>query len=168
VTLEGPPEEAAVIRRARPDDLAAMGVLGALLIDLHHGWDERRFIGSGPQTGTAYATFLGRELERTEAVLLVAERAGGIVGYAYAALEGHDYMSLRGPAGVIHDLVVTPESRRQGIGLRLLTEARDILSRRGAPLIVLSTAERNLTAQKLFGRLGFRRTMIEMACEPTG
>ena len=36
----------------------------------------------------------------------------------------------------------------------------------GAPCIVLSTAERNEATQRLFACAGFRRTMIEMTCEP--
>jgi ribosomal protein S18 acetylase RimI-like enzyme len=40
----------------------------------------------------------------------------------------------------------------------------EILKARGAPRVVLSTAERN-AAQHLFDRAGFRRTMIEMTRE---
>jgi ribosomal protein S18 acetylase RimI-like enzyme len=36
---------------------------------------------------------------------------------------------------------------------------------RGAPRVVLGTAQRNEAAQRLFERLGFRRTMIEMTRE---
>jgi RimJ/RimL family protein N-acetyltransferase len=39
------------------------------------------------------------------------------------------------------------------------------LHRRGAPRVVLWTADRNSAAQRLFERLGFRRTMIEMTKE---
>lgn len=39
------------------------------------------------------------------------------------------------------------------------------LKDRGAPQIVLSTAEQNESAQRLFARAGFRRTMIEMTRE---
>jgi ribosomal protein S18 acetylase RimI-like enzyme len=71
-------------------------------------------------------------------------------------------MSLRGPAGVVYDLVVAPAHRRQGIGRMLLGATLEILKARGAPRVVLSTAERNAPAQHLFDRAGFRRTMIEM------
>ena len=42
------------------------------------------------------------------------------------------------------------------------------LGRRGAPRVVLSTAERNEAAQRLFARAGFRRTMVEMTRELDG
>lgn len=91
-----------------------------------------------------------------------------MIGYAYAAVEGYDYMSLRGPAGVLHDIFVVPESRRRGVGRLLLDAALAFLKARGAPRVVLTTAEKNEAAQQLFARAGFRRTMIEMTRELDG
>jgi ribosomal protein S18 acetylase RimI-like enzyme len=44
----------------------------------------------------------------------------------------------------------------------------DALKSRGVPRVVLSTAEKNIAAQRLFDRAGFRRTMIEMTRELDG
>jgi ribosomal protein S18 acetylase RimI-like enzyme len=74
-------------------------------------------------------------------------------------------MALRGPAGVMYDIVVDPAHRRQGVGQLLLEATIDALKARGAPRVVLSTAEKNHAAQRLFDRSGFRRTMIEMTRE---
>ncbi|HUX34391.1 MAG TPA: GNAT family N-acetyltransferase, partial [Gemmatimonadaceae bacterium] len=98
----------------------------------------------------------------------VADHAGEVVGYVYAANEGPDYMVLRGPAGVLNDIVVDPGHRGQGIGRRLLEAACAELKRRGAPRVVLSTAEGNVAAQRMFARAGFRRTMVEMTRELEG
>ena len=80
-------------------------------------------------------------------------------------MEGYDYKSLRGPAALLHDILVDPNHRGHGVGRRLLDETLAMLRSRGARQIVLSTAERNESAQRLFARLGFRRTMIEMTRE---
>jgi ribosomal protein S18 acetylase RimI-like enzyme len=88
-----------------------------------------------------------------------------VVGYTYSGVEGNDYMSLRGPAGVLHDIVVDPAHRRNGVGWMLLDATLEALKARGAPRVVLSTAERNHAAQRLFDGAGFRRTMIEMTRE---
>ncbi len=77
-------------------------------------------------------------------------------------------MSLRGPAGVLYDIVVDPAHRRNGVGRMLLDATLEALNARGAPRVVLSTAERNQSAQRLFDRAGFRRTMIEMTRELNG
>jgi ribosomal protein S18 acetylase RimI-like enzyme len=88
-----------------------------------------------------------------------------VIGYTYAGVESNDYMALRGPAGVVYDIVVDPASRKQGVGRMLLDATLEALKARGAPRVVLSTAERNVSAQRLFDRAGFRRTMIEMTRE---
>jgi ribosomal protein S18 acetylase RimI-like enzyme len=156
---------AAIIRPATPADLPAIGRLGALLVRTHHGFDPERFIPATPGTEHGYAAFLGTQLEEPDAVVLVAERNGEVVGYAYGGVEGFDYMALRGPAGALHDIVVDPAYRGRGVGGLLLDAALAALAARGAPRVVLSTAERNEVAQRLFERAGFRRTMIEMTRE---
>ncbi len=156
---------AATIRPATPADLAATGRLGALLVRMHHDFDPERFIAATPQTERAYASFLGAQLEEPNVVILVAEQGGEVIGYTYAGVEGYDYMALRGPAGVLHDVVVDPAHRGHGVGRMLLGATLAALKARGAPRVVLSTAERNEAAQRLFARAGFRRTMIEMTRE---
>jgi ribosomal protein S18 acetylase RimI-like enzyme len=132
---------------------------------VHHEFDAERFIAPTPRTEQGYASFLGTQLEAPDVIVLVAEHHGTVVAYAYASVEGHDYMSLRGPAGALHDIVVDPAQRGQGIGRILLDAAIAALEARGVPRVVLSTAERNEPAQRLFARAGFRRTMIEMTRE---
>jgi ribosomal protein S18 acetylase RimI-like enzyme len=159
---------AITIRPAAPADLPAVGRLGALLVRTHHDFDPERFIEATPRTERGYASFLGTQLQEPDVVVLVAERDGDVIGYTYAGVEGFDYMSLRGPAGVVHDIVVDPAARGQGVGRLLLDAAVAALEARGAPRVVLSTADRNEAAQRLFARAGFRRTMIEMTRELGG
>jgi ribosomal protein S18 acetylase RimI-like enzyme len=159
---------AVTIRPAAPADLPAIGRLGALLVRMHHDFDPERFLPATARTEHAYASFLGTQLEEPNVVILVAERDGDVLGYTYAGMEGHDYMSLRGPAGVLHDIVVDPAHRRHGVGRMLLDATLAALKTRGAPRVVLSTAEQNESAQRLFARAGFRRTMIEMTRESNG
>jgi ribosomal protein S18 acetylase RimI-like enzyme len=154
-----------LVRRATVDDLPALGSLGTLLVEAHHAFDPARFLAATGRTPDGYAAFLRSQLDDPNVVLLVAEQEGRVAGYVYGALEGYDYMSLRGPAGVLHDLVVDPASRGAGVGRALLEAALEDLRSRGAPRVVLSTAERNEAAQRLFARLGFRRTMVEMTRE---
>jgi ribosomal protein S18 acetylase RimI-like enzyme len=153
------------IREAAPHDLPAIGRLGALLVRTHHDFDRERFIPATPQTEHGYASFLGTQLKVPNVFILVAEQEREVIGYAYAGVEGYDYMSLRGPAGVLHDIVVDPKHRGLGVGRLLLDAALAALKARGAPQVVLSTAEGNESAQRLFARAGFRRTMLEMTRE---
>ncbi|MEO5814637.1 MAG: GNAT family N-acetyltransferase [Gemmatimonadaceae bacterium] len=154
-----------VIRPAAVADMPVVGRLGALLVRVHHEFDPQRFMAATPQTQRGYASFLESQLEESNIVILVAENDGEVVGYIYAGVEGVDYMSLRGPAGVLYDIVVDSAHRGHGIGRLLLDATIAVLEARGVPRIVLSTAERNESAQRLFARAGFRRTMIEMTRE---
>ncbi|HEY6189881.1 MAG TPA: GNAT family N-acetyltransferase [Pyrinomonadaceae bacterium] len=154
-----------IVRRATPADLPEIGRLGALLIEEHYDFDSRRFLAARPGTPEGYASFIGTQLKDPDKAVLVADDKGDVIGYAYAAVEGYDYMALRGPAGVLHDIIVDPEHRGRGVGHLLIDAALAFFRSRGMPRVVLSTAEQNEGAQRLFARMGFRRTMIEMTRE---
>ena len=156
---------ASSIRKATPKDLPAIGRLGALLVRTHYDFDPKRFIAPSPDTEDKYGWFLGTQLEKPNIIILVADRDGKVIGYTYSGVEGNDYMALRGPAGVLYDIVVDPDHRKQGVGRLLLDATLEALKAQGAPRAVLSTAERNTDAQRLFDRAGFRPTMIEMTRE---
>ena len=153
------------IRPALAADVDSLGRLGALLVQEHHDFDGRRFLPAAANTPELYASFLRTQLTAPEAVVLVAEHEGRIIGYAYGTIEGYDYMALRGPAAVVHDLIVDPEDRGRGVGRALLSAIITALSSRRVPRVVLLTAERNTAAQRFFEGMGFRRTMIEMTRE---
>jgi ribosomal protein S18 acetylase RimI-like enzyme len=150
------------VRPATADDLSAIGRLGALLVKTHYDFDPKRFMAPTRHTESGYASFLGSQLGRDDVVVLVAAEDGMVIGYTYAGVEGRDWMSLRGPAGVLYDIVVDPTHRGRGVGRALLEATVAALRSRGSPQVVLSTADRNAAAQRLFESAGFRRTMIEM------
>ena len=157
-----PAQADVIVRRAARADLPAIGRLGALLVATHHDFDRRRFIAATSQTASGYGSFLGSQLDEPNVIVLVAALGEDVVGYTYAGVEGRDYMSLRGPAGVVYDIIVDPERRRHGVGRMLLEATIAQLKSLGASQVVLSTADQNAVAQRLFAKAGFRRTMIEM------
>ena len=163
--VNGGPSSGPVIRRATRNDLRHIGRLGALLVAAHHEFDSRRFLAATSRTKDAYASFLGSQLDAPDAAVFVAEENANVIGYAYVAMESYDYMALRGPAGVLHDIVVEPECRARGVGRRLFEAALAYVQSRGLSQLVLSTAERNEAAQRFFASMGLRRTMIEMTRE---
>ncbi len=157
-----------IIRTAARTDLPRIGRLGALLVEEHHAFDPRRFLAARNRTPADYAGFMGTQLDAANAIVLVAEEQGDVIGYTYGTVEGYDYMALRGPAGVLQDIIVDPDYRGRGVGRLLLDAMLAQLQARGVPRVVLSTAEGNEGAQQLFSRAGFRRTMIEMTREVDG
>ena len=154
-----------IVRMAEHRDLETVGRLGAMLIRLHYAFDPLRFIQPPPNAERAYASFLGGLLDSDDSCVFVAERENAIIGYVFAALEPWSWKELRGPAGFIHDIVVTESERRSGVATKLLETAFDWLRDHGAPRVLLGTASSNEGAKALFHRLGFRDTMIEMTME---
>jgi ribosomal protein S18 acetylase RimI-like enzyme len=153
------------IRQATSADASVLGKFGMRLTELHHEFDPRRFIAPTSGTEAAYGSFLKSQIDRRDGTLLVAEVEGVLAGYVWDGVEGTDYMSLRGPAGVIYDLFVDPDRRRQGIGRLLLRASLSSLKAMKSERVVLSTAHRNAAAQALFASEGFRPTMIELTYE---
>ncbi len=158
-------EHTVTVRAATDADLPVLGKLGAMLMRTHYSFDSRRFLALGDHPERGYAWFLGEQLRDTDAVVLVAELDGGVVGYVYAGLEPRSWKELRDAAGFIHDVAVDERVRRSGVASVLLEAAMVWLREHGAPRVMLWTAEQNEGAQRLFARLGFRRTMVEMTRE---
>jgi ribosomal protein S18 acetylase RimI-like enzyme len=154
-----------IIRPAAPEDFAAVGGFGAALVRMHHGFDARRFMRPGPGLAQGYSEFLEAESERRGVIVLVAEDAGRIAGYVYAAIEPLSWQELREEAGFIHDIYVDDPARRRGVAARLVEAAVAWFRTQGMPRVIIHTAEKNDAAQHLFDKLGFRRTMVEMTRE---
>jgi GNAT superfamily N-acetyltransferase len=159
------PDPDVVIRPARREDFDAAGAFGAALVQAHYAFDARRFMRPGDGLAEGYAEFLEAESSRRSVRVLVAEEAGRIVGYAYAAIEPLSWQELREEAGIIHDIFVDDAVRGRGVGARLVEAAIDWFREQGMPRVIIHTAEQNAAAQHLFDRLGFRRTMVEMTRE---
>lgn len=153
------------IRLATRGDLASLGRMGVQLLRAHYAFDPRRFMAPRPDAEEGYAWFLGTQLEEPDSLVLVATRDDRIVGYAYAALEPLSWKELRDAAGFIHDVHVDEDARGGGVGAALVEECVRWLTGRGAPRVLLWTAAPNEGARRLFERLGFRQTMIEMTRE---
>lgn len=153
------------IRLATPADLPALGRLGALLMRTHYEFDPQRFMSAGTDAADGYAWFLGTQLKDDDSVIFVAEDGEKVVGYVYAALEPISWKELRDACGYIHDILVEETNRRAGTATALMEAAIQWLRERGAPRVILGTAEKNERAQRLFTKLGFRRTMVEMTRE---
>ena len=152
------------VRRATARDQESLGRYGGTLMRQHHAADANRFIQvEHPEAG--YGRYLVSQLGDPESLVLVAERAGRVIGYVYADVEGTSWRDLRGPCGFIHDVFVDESARGAGAGGELLRAAIAWIRSRGRSQVVLWTKTRNEHAQRLFAANGFRPTMIEMTLD---
>ena len=152
------------VRRAAAQDLGALGTMAADLVRFHHAIDpERFFLPTGVEEG--YRRWLGTEIESREAIVLVAELDGAVVGYVYGRLEKRDFNMLLSEHAALHDVLVVDAARKTGAGEALVREFARLAAEHGTPRVVLHTATSNTRAQALFRKIGFRDTMLEMTLE---
>jgi GNAT superfamily N-acetyltransferase len=152
------------VRVATSGDRDVLGHFGAALTRLHHADDPRRFIHiEHPEAG--YGRFLVSQLSNPNGIVMVAEQNGDVIGYVFAEVESTNWMELRGPCGIVHDVYVDEPARRVGAGRELLRAAIAWIRSKGRTQVVLLTKTRNEHARRLFTSLGFRPTMIEMTLD---
>lgn len=149
------------VRLATLDDLTAVSVLAAKLVNLHHSWDPERFFVVGPNIEAGYKRFLSGELKRKDSLVMVAA-TDRVLGYAFGRVEPRNWESLLDECGVLHDIYVDDTARVGGVGTALLQGFISQMRDRKMTQLVLHTATQNLPGQALFKKLGFRTTMLEM------
>jgi GNAT superfamily N-acetyltransferase len=152
------------IRPATASDVEPLGRYGGALMRQHHASDPARFLQvEHPEAG--YGQFLVSQIANPNGRVLVADDDGTVVGYVFATIEPTDWMKLRGPCGVVQDVYVDEAARGAGAGRALMNAAVTWIRSKGRAQVVLLTKTRNEHAQRLFGVLGFRPTMIEMTLD---
>ena len=152
------------IRPATASDEEPLGRFGGALMRQHHTADPRRFIQvEHPEAG--YGRFLVSQISKPNSLVMVAEHSGAVIGYVFADVEPTNWMELRGPCGVVHDIYVDEAARRLGAGRKLMSAAIAWVRSKGRSQVVLTTKNRNEHARHLFTTLGFRPTMIEMTLD---
>ena len=90
-----------------------------------------------------------REVDRGNAVYLVAELDGKLVG---SVLGTHD-----GRKGWINRLAVSPEFRQQGIARMLVNEVENRLYELGIETIACLIEDQNKISMQMFEKLGYKR-----------
>jgi GNAT superfamily N-acetyltransferase len=132
-------------RLAKEEDLDAV----AALFDAY-----RQFYGRERDLHGATG-FIAERMGRGESVIIVAEEAGEVVGFAqlYPSFTsvGMDRIMI------LNDLFVAPEARGTGAGRALLDASADWARRVGAARLTLTTQKTNERAQSVYEANGWAR-----------
>jgi ribosomal protein S18 acetylase RimI-like enzyme len=152
------------VRTAKVADLDDLGRMAGKLVRLHYALDPARFMLI-ENVERGYAHFFAGLLDDPDTILLVGERGGICVGYAFSRMQERDWNALLEACGVLHDIFVDEGERKTGVARHLLEETVKRLTERGVPRLLLHTATQNHAAQRLFTSFGFRTTMLEMTRE---
>ena len=149
------------IRPAEISDLAMLSHFALELAHIHVQVDDRRFVV--PDGGEhAFFQFFSTELERPEAVLLIAENDSIPIGYAFIRVEPASIEGLCKSSAWLHDVYVDPLFRGRGVGRQLVLKAIESAQQLGSSSLMLAVSPANSQARQLYERLRMRATMIEM------
>lgn len=89
------------------------------------------------------------ELEEEDAILLVAEIDGEVVGFTHAV--------RRRRTGYILRVYTSPDHRGEGVGSELLTKARDVLLTRGVDNVRAMVLAENEPGNAFYESFGFEK-----------
>jgi ribosomal protein S18 acetylase RimI-like enzyme len=137
-------------RRARPDDLAAVGEVTVAAYAEFEGDDTEDYVHHLRDAAT----------RDREAELWVAtpDESEEILGTVTICPPGSPWREVaRDGEGEFRMLAVTPDARGAGIGAALLDLVLDHFRREGASRVVMSTLPRMRAAQRIYERAGFVR-----------
>ena len=118
--------------------------------------NARAFAGHPEQGRMTLADLRARQAEpwfRADDLLL-AERAGRLVGFAWLKVEGD--------VGELYALGIDPSAQGGGLGRWLTAAALEHLARRGARTGLLYTEATNHAAVHLYTEAGFRRSRVDV------
>lgn len=173
-----PPALEIHIRHARRRDVPALVSLFRAHLEYHAALDPRYEPGSNAQL----TQFFNERLRDPDTLILLAETSQGAVGYVLAQMRG-PYRSVSwwerlwwrmglqtslvstSKVAYIADCFVVPESRRQGIGRRLVKQALEWCRKRGAREVELGVLPDNPLGRAFWEALGFKPCRIEMRRE---
>lgn len=144
-----------VIRRACPDDAAALAEVGVSTFiesfgHLYVPADLQAFLEESHSVD-AYANALGNP----EYALWIAERDGIAIGYAQAGPCGLPHADARASDGELKRLYLLTAEQNAGIGQALFDQALAWLQREGPRTLWISVWSENFGAQRFYGRHGF-------------
>ena len=146
---------AAVIRRATPDDAAALSVLGTqtfveTFAHLYTPADLQAFLDES-HSQAAYA----KVLADPDYALWIAERDGQAIGYAQAGRCGLPHADVKPEDGELKRLYLLQSAQNGGVGNALFQQALAWLERDGPRTLWISVWSENFGAQRFYERHGF-------------
>ncbi len=135
------------VRHARPGDLTTL----TQLVRAH----VRDYYGRPEPSSEWVQALLGALLYEKEGVVLVAEQAGSLAGFAILyftfSTEHADKIA------VLNDIHVVEELRRTGAGSELFDACRTLTKERGFAYLTWQVTRDNEEAQQFFERMGATR-----------
>ncbi len=146
------------IRAAEARDLPRAVDLWGELAHFHAQLDDAFALSRGWRR--AYEEYLGCLLGREDALVVVAECGGELVGLAVGRITLLPAFFRRRRRGYIQDVYTREGYRRQGVGRALVARLEAWMRERGVRRVELTAAAGNAQADAFWERRGYRVYMV--------
>jgi ribosomal protein S18 acetylase RimI-like enzyme len=143
------------VRTASAADLGALAPL----------FDAYRQFYQQPADLALSRAFIADRLDRGDSVIFLAWEGGRAVGFVQLYPVFSSTAPTPGRLWLLNDLFVAPAARSRGAGRALLQQARVLAIETGAVGLFLQTARTNVSAQRLYESLGWRRDDLFLVYE---
>lgn len=154
-----------MIRLASEADAEQIGRLWLQMVDYHHTFDPHTF-RAADDGAELYARRILQSLSDPWTRIFVAEIDGNLAGYALgmvADITTEMFQPLR--SGLLSDIFVGAEHRRQGLGRALVAEMSDWFQKQKVDHFEWHVSAQNLAAIQFWQSLGGKATMLRMRAE---
>lgn len=148
------------IREANRSDLPEIVDLWKEFMDFHRDYDN--FYARSKDGPSNFHKHIEGQIESDDAALLVAEESGRIIGYAKIGISQYPPVFEVDKYGLISDVAVAEEYRRQGIGEALFDKSKEWFEGKGISRIELRVANVNPVARGFWSKMGFKPYMTTM------
>lgn len=121
-------------------------------------FDAYRQFYRKPSDVDGVRNFLHNRIAREESVIYIAWNDMNIAMGFVQLYPSFSSVSMK-RLWVLNDLYVDSKFRRQGVGQKLIVEARNLADQTGASALMLETEVTNTQAQNLYEKLNFKKSI---------
>ena len=150
------------IREATMEDMPSMLKLWTKLMEFHRTLSTHFELADDAEN--VWESFVRKQLDELNSLLIVAEFSGSIVGFSLASIQSNIPVFKINKYGVIYDLFVEETFRGRGIGRKIFDFAREWFEQNGVEHLQVSVAHHNPVAQRFWHAMGFTNYLDRLSC----
>ena len=151
------------IRKAVPEDRAAIGELWWEMMVFHRECDARAFRLKPREEATEiWLKHLAECMEDGKQIVLVADAGAELAGFAMGRLGEDPPVFDIPPHGFVTNFLVSEKWRRRGVGRRLYEALVEHFRGQGVEEMRLGVAARNPASNAFWREMGFEAAMVTM------